>query len=71
MMSGDRIRRTVNLALSASAVAVTLLAGCQELPMVQAVHQDCANAPDVKACEDADYARRYAEERVRNKNVNP
>lgn len=70
-MSGGLIKRPVHLLLSAAAVAVTLLAGCEELPMVRAVHQDCANAPNVKACEDADYARRYAEERVRNKNVTP
>jgi hypothetical protein len=70
-MSGDRIRRTVHPLLSASAVAVTLLTGCHDLPMVRSVQQDCASAPDVKACEDADYARRYAVERQRNKNVNP
>ncbi|HEX9465177.1 MAG TPA: hypothetical protein VGB82_21450 [Alphaproteobacteria bacterium] len=41
------------------------MGGCDNLPLVKQVHQQCANAQDVKACEDAAYARAYAIERQR------
>ena len=70
-MSPSQIKMPpVHAVLSVAAVAVSVLAGCEDLPMVRAVHQDCANAKDVKACEDADYARRYQIERQRLKNTN-
>lgn len=70
-MSGNPIKASTHVLLSAAALAAGLLAGCQDLPFNRAVRQDCANAPDVHACENADYARRYAIERARNRNVNP
>ena len=70
-MSANRIKLPSATLLSAAALALTVLAGCQDLPLVREVHRDCANAKDVKACEDADYARLYAIERANNRNVYP
>ncbi|HEX9465178.1 MAG TPA: hypothetical protein VGB82_21455 [Alphaproteobacteria bacterium] len=41
------------------------ISACDDLPMVKAVHAECANTaePDRKACEDAAYSRYYAIER--------
>jgi hypothetical protein len=43
------------------------LSGCGELPLVKAVHEQCASTPEPqrKACEDAAYAHFYAIERSR------
>ena len=58
-------RRFWGYAALFGAVALTaLLAGC-ETPLVREVKEACANAPDRQACEDAEYARRYAIERQR------
>ena len=66
-MRADRIKPASGGLLLAAIIATTILAGCEDLPFVQAVHKDCANAPDVTACENADYARRYKIERERLK----
>ncbi len=42
---------------------LTLLCGCTP-PLVEQIHKTCANAPDVSACEDAEYAKAYAAERA-------
>ncbi len=51
-----------------SAVLVALLAGCEN-EFTRGVHQKCANAPDVKACEQAEYDRLYSIERARNQRI--
>ena len=51
-------------------LTVMMVAGCTP-PLVQEVHQVCTNASDVTACENAEYARRYAIERERNRHYYP
>ena len=64
-----KIGRMAVLALMAAGVtAGSLVAGCEN-DFTQGVHQKCANAPDVKACEDAEYQRLYAIEKAQNKRI--
>jgi len=57
--------------LFATTTAVALLAGCNELPYNEQVHQKCANVPvdQKQACEDAEYQRLYEIERYRNRPI--
>ncbi len=51
----------------AASVALLLL-GCTP-PLVKQIRAQCASAPDREACEDAAYAKAYAEERYRNRRI--
>jgi hypothetical protein len=57
-----------DLMIGAAAALAALLAGCDN-DFTRAVHQKCASAPDVQACEQAEYDRLYAEERYRNRRI--
>lgn len=63
MTAIPRPGRTAALALLA--VLALGVSGCDNLPLVKAVHAECAGTPepDRKACEDAAYSRFYAIER--------
>src|SRR5215472_394255 len=55
-----KMSRTTLLTLAtAGMIAGSLIAGCDN-DFTRGVQQKCANAPDVKACEDAEYQRLYA-----------
>jgi hypothetical protein len=60
---------TALLALMTAGVTLgPLVAGCDN-DFTRGVQQKCANAPDVKACEDAEYQRLYAIEKAQNKRI--
>ncbi len=62
---------TCRAPLFALMAAGTLLAGCENLPLVQQVHQACANVPEPQkqSCEDAEYQRLYEIEKQRNRRI--
>ena len=64
-----KMSRSVLLALATAGVtAGVLLAGCDN-EFTRGVHQKCANAPDVPACEQAEYQRLYDIEKYRNRRI--
>jgi len=59
------------LALLALMAAGPLFAGCSDLPVNEQVRQHCATVPaaERQSCEDAEYARIYAQERYQNRRI--
>ena len=64
-----KLSRSALLAVTTAGLAGGwLLAGCDN-EFTRGVHQKCANAPDVPACEQAEYDRLYAIEKAQNKRI--
>ncbi len=66
-MSGTALLALV----TAGVTAGSFLAGCNNLPLVEQVHQACANVPasQKSSCEDAEYERLYNIEKYRNRRI--
>jgi hypothetical protein len=71
MSCRQRFVGSFRLAVFGIATTGSLLAGCSELPVNEQVRQHCANVPaaERQSCEDAEYARIYAQERYQNRRI--
>ena len=65
------LSRAGRRALLAVAAAGSVLCACTDLPVNDQVQQHCAKVPadQKQSCEDAEYARIYAQERYQNRRI--